>query len=263
MCTVEYDTSRYELWKYLIPNYESKSSSAKKEAKRAYARQHNKQPYQITWELIQGYTPVFNLGYIPEGTIITQDHIDGYWTKPVEVSFDTLYNKAKRDYLDNLVNPPVVVSDYSRSGRTPENLGVKEEKEQKETTMYVDYEDLGPEQNYLLERLSGIYEKVQQEAYTFFGLRDDPYPNNAKEMVERLQQGKFTWDTKEPEKKSVYNFYSYISFRDPDRVKNMEGYNAWEKLFQEQYTKTKDIIMIKSQDEGLEAVYELEKFPIE
>lgn len=106
---------------------------------------------------------------------------------------------------------------------------------------------------YLQNRLS---EAEYEKSYDFqkqFGLQNDAAPATAREVVKRIQDGKFIL----PEITRDGGYHS-ITWRDPAVKQDVEGYNAaWEKA-QELVQSTKDIIMIKTPAEGLAALQAFE-----
>jgi hypothetical protein len=111
---------------------------------------------------------------------------------------------------------------------------------------------------YLFNRLEVIrYGKVY-ELEQKFGLRDEDYPKNFNEWVERINAGRYVFN-KPGDKEGEY-WRNYIRWRDPDLKEDVKGYNAALELLNKEHLKTKDIIAIKSVDDGLDALQSLESW---
>lgn len=159
--------------------------------------------------------------------------------------------------IDLAICPPVTVE----SGQASEQELKKEKK------MYHDYDDdcnCAPvnvearKMDYLKGRLNDLFCDKECALPKAFGLENDHPPHTPKEFVERILAGKFELKDKA---KDTYLYGSspspYITWRDPKVKVDQEGYDKAYKTLQEEFTKAKDTIVIKSPEEGLKA---LEKF---
>ena len=125
--------------------------------------------------------------------------------------------------------------------------------------MYIntDLELPAQQMNYLLARLTNLSYTKASELRKDFGLTDDPFPETPKELLARITEGKYVLP-KESEDKSSFCPLDYIRWRDPAKLEDKEGYKAADKLFQVDYTTTKDQIWVKDLDTGLKALQDFE-----
>lgn len=122
----------------------------------------------------------------------------------------------------------------------------------------------GKRVQYLEERASALFYEKDSDLQKQFGLRDDDYPQEAEELVKRIQDGKFTITEKTPN--NIFfgsGAFGRLRFRDPAMKRDEAGYNAAYQKLQALLQDTKDAIMIKSADEGLAAVKAFEAATIQ
>lgn len=121
------------------------------------------------------------------------------------------------------------------------------------------------QREHLLERLNGArYDKQGEELRRAFGLEDDEAPKTIKERKERFAAGKYIiqWKADEDdydEDEEIGSYYTggKLRWRDPAVKEDRKGFNLAVDKIEKDVKHTKDIIVIKSPDDGLKA---LEKF---
>lgn len=121
--------------------------------------------------------------------------------------------------------------------------------------------------DYLFDRLCSIAWEKRDEEKKPYGLVDDDAPKTIKERKERFAAGKFVinWRADEDdyeddeEFESSYSAGGNIRWRDPAVKEDRKGYEAAMEKMGKDLTDFRDIIKIKSPDEGLTAVKDFEK----
>ena len=110
---------------------------------------------------------------------------------------------------------------------------------------------------HLSRRLHDLFYTKKGDLRKQFHMDDDRQPKDAIELIERIQAGSFVMPTKE----SIKQNYSG-SIRDQivwrSEEKDEEGYEAAKKDLTAKYEAAKDIIMVKSADEGLAALQDFQ-----
>lgn len=206
----------------------------------------------VTAAMISNPTPTRDLSYSPYVTC-SQPSTAHYSVINMQDDYSAFTFK-----LNTLaICPPVTVE----SGQASEQELKKEKK------MYHDYDDdcnCAPvnvearKMDYLKGRLENQFLDKEHALPRAFGLAHDDPPHTPKEFVDRILAGKFELKDKA---KDTHLYGSspapYITWRDPKVKVDQEGYDKAYKTLEEEFTKAKDIIVIKSPEEGLKA---LEKF---
>lgn len=127
------------------------------------------------------------------------------------------------------------------------------------------------QRSYLRDRLHSLYYEKYNELEKQFGLVDDDSPTTAKEVVERIQAGKYMLpkdeDNKNDKKKDLYSILyghgkNVIRWRDPDLKEDKEGFEAAAKTMKAEWQKAKDTIVIASPADGLEALRAFEAYTV-
>jgi len=160
------------------------------------------------------------------------------------------YNKIMIS-LDDCSNKPCITS-------TAAPTLVCAQKEEKGTTMatFNTTADLTAQQkNYLASRLDTLKWQKADELRAPYGLKDDDAPQSFDELLERLDKGRYVIsDEKRKLKYGWYDAMCYVEWRDPAIKKDREGYDAAVEKVEAAALKVKDIIVVKSLDDGLAAV---------
>lgn len=134
---------------------------------------------------------------------------------------------------------------------------------QEEANMYAQIQTSSPEQDaraHLRDRLRTVKYETQAKLRKDFGLDDDEAPRTPKELAERLASGKFIVKHANDEKQpSLYSVSSYIRWRDPAVKEDQAGYDKAKEKLSKAYTEAKDVIIVKSPEEGLKALQGFEK----
>lgn len=118
----------------------------------------------------------------------------------------------------------------------------------------VDSQDANARQ-YLGGRAEMVFYAKDHDLRKTFGLEDDEYPYDPKDMVKRIQDGKFVLEEGK-------HGSSRILWRDPELKEDKEGYKAAKEKMEVGYTKVTDDIMVLYPDQGLESLrtFEAETF---
>lgn len=116
------------------------------------------------------------------------------------------------------------------------------------------------QRKYLEKRLYEVYHDKREPLEAKFGLTDDPYPQDGKDLAQRIKDGKFIIrgvDTDE-QIPSYYGTYDLIRWRDPAKKADQEGFDAAKADLKEKRQAALDTIKIDDVKAGLEAVKSLE-----
>jgi len=128
------------------------------------------------------------------------------------------------------------------------------QEERKETNMHTENDN---KRDHLMFRLNRIESNKVCDAERHFGLRDDELPATSKELVKRIQEGKFV--LRERLEDDCYDGpLDNIRWRDPNKVRDKDGYDAFYSKMLKDYADTQDIVAILDPAEGLKAVREFE-----
>jgi len=119
--------------------------------------------------------------------------------------------------------------------------------------------DLATAREYLTSRIQNVqYEKSSGDLRKAFYLDDDQAPATAKEALERIAAGKFVAPTEEQEKvmkeQYGYRWYSHLTWRDPSKPADRDGYRKAVEALEEAATEARDVIKTGTEKEGLEAL---------
>lgn len=143
--------------------------------------------------------------------------------------------------------------------------------ENKENTMYIDYVSSdkhveSAKTNYLLGRFNEVKSNVRDDLRKQFGLDNDSTPYTAKDLVERIQAGKFILPTTKEENLSNQIYYGpqsvvhTITWRDPAIVEDQAGYDLANEDLKAAALPVHDAIMLKDNDTALAAINDLAKW---
>lgn len=121
-------------------------------------------------------------------------------------------------------------------------------------------QDDAKKRDHLASRIWSIYSKHVDTLREKFNMNDDIRPWNAKELVERIKEGKFILDKKfdkldEDELDEYFDGpFDGIYWRDPDKVKDVDGFRAAMAELDIAYKHVQDDIAILSPEKALESV---------
>lgn len=126
------------------------------------------------------------------------------------------------------------------------------------------------EKDYLLSRLDSLTQTHTRSLKEHFNL-NDLYPRTPFELMEFLKKGHYELSEKRIQRvrDNEYGYtkdedlywgepLSYLVFRDPKKKRDKEGFEKAEELLLKAKQSTKDLIIIKSPDEGLAALQAFE-----
>lgn len=117
----------------------------------------------------------------------------------------------------------------------------------------VQYSDEQNAKQYLIRRLDSLESDKQVKLMRAFGMVDDESPNTPKELLKRIQDGKF-FIAKHVENVRAFSPIDYFIWRDPSVKKDHDGYVAALDVLKEKSQQARDIIVVKNQEEGLKAL---------
>lgn len=145
-----------------------------------------------------------------------------------------------------------------------ESIPVMAPKNKKDNTMCYECGDNGKFDadehriDYLNSRANEIFYATDRQLNKDFYLVDDSTPTTPKEMVTRIESGKYEI-IKGYEDKEAYDPIRFIRWRDPSKKADKEGYDKAMVKMTAKYTETKDAIAILPATEALDAVKAFEK----
>lgn len=159
---------------------------------------------------------------------------------------------AKTEVISNLSVSDIVWTQVTVGVPNCPNIPIKKEEEMNSI-----------EQNridYLQGRVYSVFREKNHELERSFGLRDDGRPRTAKEIVERIQSGKFVLPTKKSSEDCDCDdcLTAAIRWRDPSVKEDEESYKKAFKMLESARTKVEDTIMLGEPKAGLEALQEFE-----
>lgn len=115
--------------------------------------------------------------------------------------------------------------------------------------------------DHLLNRLSTVRRELDDKLQEQFYINDDPRPKTPEEYVKRIQAGEF--QLRDADGKDEYgnphyydNAYNYLIWR--KNKADWKGYRAAAAELEKARVTAKDIIMVKSADDGLKALQDFE-----
>lgn len=112
-------------------------------------------------------------------------------------------------------------------------------------------------QNYFKMRMETIWSDQNDTLRTKFGLKDDPTPETAEDLVARIKAGKYILP-EQSKKKYFYEPTRAITWRDPSVKEDQDGFDVAWKSFEAEFTKTKDTVMSGTPVDMAAAVQALE-----
>lgn len=129
--------------------------------------------------------------------------------------------------------------------------------------------DISKQREYLESRARNIFYTKADEIPKLFNLTDDDPPKDTEEMIERIKEGKYALLPKrDPNSRRYEDEYNdwgdyvglsrRIKWKDPTKVADQEGADKAQDALRVDFTKVKDIIMVKDAEAGLAAVQEFE-----
>ena len=123
--------------------------------------------------------------------------------------------------------------------------------------------DTATSRNYLVDRLGNARYPKLSELREFFNLRVDNTPKTYKELIDAIKNDKFTIDkrvaakleAREEDDEDSFTFDGalYGIIWDGPQA-DFKGYEAAEGEMTKQFTKAKDVVMVKSAEDGLAAI---------
>jgi hypothetical protein len=113
--------------------------------------------------------------------------------------------------------------------------------------------------NRLLERAGQASYEKRDEMRKAFNLIPDAEPETLKDFIQRIKDGKFVTDLTEKEQaeRTFWNterMLEEIEWRDPARVEDQEGFDAANVLLTKALNDVSDEIIVKTPEQGLEAL---------
>lgn len=108
--------------------------------------------------------------------------------------------------------------------------------------------------DHLYMRLNRAESDKTRELEQFFGLMDDDWPTNPKELVKRIQEGRFV--IRERNECDFDGALEGIRFRDPAKKEDHDGFRKAHDAMYEAYRDAQDAVAILEPLDGLKAVNE-------
>jgi hypothetical protein len=176
----------------------------------------------------------------------TMKYIINKFDENVPVSLDTCTVSS--------CSPCVSSSNYVWTINTvPGNIvamnGVELKQEEQEPTMATlnaTTDLVAQQKNYALTRLDNLKYFKRNPLKAAFGLKDDDYPNNIKELRERFATGRYVIDGKDED--NFWGLGESIRFRDPAKKEDYEGYAKANEKMEAAFTAARDTIILTDAD---------------
>lgn len=133
--------------------------------------------------------------------------------------------------------------------------GANKQKQETETEMLYNKEQAVDiqQKNYLAGRANEIFYDLRSKMRGQFHMDAPDSPSSPKELYERLTKGEFTVEKADSDKSFGWDSWTtYFSWRTQPR--DEVGYRAARKLLDKALTETKDAIIVKDAEGGLEAL---------
>lgn len=176
--------------------------------------------------------------------------------------FNTLTDQGQIVSLDhmwnNMIGAQAQRSDaYVQTAPAPEQKGKKPMcYECEEFGNPVQYSAEREARSYLSGRLSEIHSEKYHELETAYGLRVDNPPSSAKELIERIQAGKYEVPSDRLETTHSYDPLRYFVWRDPSVKRDPDGFTEALTVLNAARTEVQDAIYVNSAADALAAVQE-------
>lgn len=122
---------------------------------------------------------------------------------------------------------------------------------QKENTMNINLD--ADTRNYLNLRLNQVNDEKVEDARSFF-LPEPFYPKTGAELKKALADGWLTVSAKDDTQFKYSNWAAYVSLRDPALKYDEDGWKAALNKVDDDYTKVRDAIMVKTPADALAAL---------
>lgn len=147
---------------------------------------------------------------------------------------------------------------------------VSSNKTKKGNTMYYDDDDcdctecrvdkLAPEKRYLISRTNMVEGVQARKIPTTYHLEDDPTPQTANDLLQRIKDGKFIVRKDKGDEVGGWPTFplTFIEWRDPAVTKDIAGADKAREALETAVTKTMDTIVAGDVAAGLSAVQALE-----
>lgn len=117
---------------------------------------------------------------------------------------------------------------------------------------------LRSERNHLQNRLWSIYEDKKHQAMKDFGLLHDNPPHSWPDLLKRIEDKKFVLDEKDVNRadrqKDWYGPFYGVTWKDPDKVEDQEGFDAWAEKLETARARVLDDTAILEPKEALDSL---------
>lgn len=241
---------RHEMWERLIPGINGYGRCRRKKMKQEFAFKLGKLPSEVhTREEQEALKSLNSLATLT----------------PTYNIYDQILNTSSTVTF-NWVGETTCSTEYEYfNGSEWEKLNPTNKKE--ETDMQTETQT---QRHYLESRLHSIYWDKQAGLSRHFHILDDEYPKSYKEAIQRIKDGKvvlkkhFDIADEIDEEDDLFGFDVYslghaLRWRDPNQPADHDGHKAALEKLDAARTEIKDIIQIKTPEEGLVALKEFEK----
>lgn len=147
-------------------------------------------------------------------------------------------------------NPAPTLGDILSIGMQPQK---------KEKNMYIEDKDPRTEaqqaKDYLIHSLNIELSRKMQDAVYEFGI-EQKYPKTVGELRQAFKDGWLQLTIKEDTKdsKRIWSWMDYVTFENPEKKRDEEGYDAAVKAAQKAASDVKDQIVVMGPEKGLEAL---------
>jgi hypothetical protein len=175
----------------------------------------------------------------------TMKYIINKFDENVPVSLDTCTVSS----CSPCVSTDCVIYTIADGGLVRSVNGVElNEKEQEPTmaTLNATADLVAQQKNYALNRLDSLKWNKREPMAVAFGLRDDDYPKNIKELRERFASGRYVIKGKDDD--DFWGLGEAIRFRDPAKKEDREGYDEAQEKMDAAYTAARDTIVLTDTD---------------
>lgn len=154
------------------------------------------------------------------------------------------YVRLADDYLDHLVNPPMVIKKEKQMGSLQHTLNIQAiQAERSETEL---------QRRYLIGEIDSLYRDHKAKLQEQHGLTDQDPPKTWKDLKARLEAGDFQYDGKD-EDHEHYNALNHLRWRKKGQKEDTAGYKAAKLKLKAAYSRAKDEIIILDLPAALEA----------
>lgn len=227
------DCERFRMWyhlfaEYLLLNYMILNKVQRKNGKKRLVKILDVEyPHQIT---TKNYVSLVKENYMPSRYSITDVSLDT--CNDARINSPTEKKKGNTMYYEDDVNEMPVVTDAAR------------------------------QRSYLTRRLNDAAFEKSKVASRAYGLTEDEAPKTVKDFIKRIQDGQFVLHEKYEDQSAVYA-WKYISWQDPKKVVDKEGFEKFSEVMAAKRIAVQDTIQIAEPKDGLKALQEFEAVPVQ